>query len=69
MFAIDDGWLVVCETSVRLIPGGVQTSRLELADVVLEARWREPNLTVLDASHELVELAIADGQLAAKVAG
>lgn len=68
VFAIDAGWLVVCETSVRLINGGVETSRLELADVVLEARWRGPTLTVLDASHELVEIAIADGQLAAKVA-
>lgn len=67
VFAVDAGWLVVCETSVRLISDGQERSRLELADVVLEARWRGSKLAVLDAGHQLVEIAIRNGTLEAEV--
>ena len=67
VFTVDAGWLIVCETSVRLLLGGSEVSRLELADVVLEARWQGDKLRVLDAGHRLVEIAIVDGKLAAEV--
>ena len=68
VFAVDGCWLVVCEASVRLISDGQETSRLELADVVREARWRGPELAVLQASHQLVEIAIRERRPVSKLA-
>lgn len=67
VFVVDEGWLVVCETSVRLIREGQERSRVELPDMVLEARWRGSKLGVLDAGHQLVKIAIAGEELAAEV--
>ena len=69
VFAVDAGWLVVCETSVRLISEGQESSRVELADAVLEARWRGSKLAVLQASHQLAEIVITNGKLVGEVAG
>lgn len=35
-FRVDDGWLAVCETSVRRLVGNVETARVELGEVVDE---------------------------------
>lgn len=46
VFPVDNGWLLVCETSVRLVIDGTERSRLELPDVVGEARWDGERLRV-----------------------
>lgn len=66
VFLIEDGLLIVCESSIRLVRRLTEVARLELADVVLEARRRGDTITVLDASHQLIEVAITDGGLAAE---
>lgn len=48
VFHIDDGWLLVCETSVRRLVASVETSRLEF-DVVDFARWEDGVLRIRDA--------------------
>ena len=68
VFAVEAAWLIVCETSVRLFRDGAEVSRLELADVVVEARWHGTKLKVLDDGHRLVEIAVVNGELAAEVA-
>lgn len=45
-FKVESGWLLICETSLRLIVNGVETSRLELPDVVTSALWRDGLLGV-----------------------
>jgi hypothetical protein len=45
-FKVESGWLLVCETSLRLIVDGVETSRLELPDVVASALWKDALLGV-----------------------
>jgi hypothetical protein len=49
VFRIESGWLLVCETSVRLIAEKEETSRIELGDVVEQVRWESGNLVVEDA--------------------
>lgn len=49
VFAVDDGWLLVCETSVRLVRNGNEQARLELPEVVSEARIESGDLTVSEA--------------------
>ncbi len=39
VFRVDAGWLLVCETSLRLVLGGLETSRIDLPDVVTSVRW------------------------------
>lgn len=47
VFQVEHGWLLVCETSLRLIGGGcTELSRLELPDVVNEARWDGDQLSI-----------------------
>ncbi len=50
VFKIETGWLLVCETSVRLLIEQQETSRVELGDVINHARWDEGQLMVEDAS-------------------
>jgi len=63
VFAEDNGWLIVCETSVRLFEGLTEVSRLELGDVVVHARREHDTLRVLDASARLVDVIIANDKL------
>jgi len=48
VFRVDGGWLMVCETSVRRVLGGQQTDRIELGDVVVQVRWSQGVLHLLD---------------------
>lgn len=63
VFQIDQGWLLVCETSLRLIGGDVELSKLEMPDVVKEARWDQHQLLIEcdDGTH--VRVAVVDGQM------
>ncbi|GAB3700257.1 hypothetical protein [Mariniluteicoccus flavus] len=60
-FRVDDGWLVICETSVRRLVGVVETARVELGDVVEVARWEGGVLLVRDAGGEDLALRV-DGE-------
>lgn len=51
-FRVDDGWLAVCETSVRRLVGSVETARVELGEVVEVARWEGDVLLIRDAADE-----------------
>jgi hypothetical protein len=62
-FAVPDGWLLVCETSVRLVGGNGEVSRLELGEVLLAARWEASQLVVRDAAGDDVKVVISDGRL------
>lgn len=55
-----DGWVLVCETSVRRVHRGVQTARWELPEVAVRAVWRGDALAVLDEAGEEV-LLLVDG--------
>ncbi|NJL29141.1 MAG: hypothetical protein HC897_15290 [Thermoanaerobaculia bacterium] len=66
-FKVEGGWLLVCETSLRLIVDGVETSRLELPDVVTSALWRDGLLGVrCDDGSDITVAAIAGGLEVAK---
>ncbi len=62
-FLIPFGWLLVCETSVRLVVDDIEVSRLELGEVVLAARWEAPQLVIVDANGHDITIAISEGQL------
>lgn len=49
-FRVDDGWLAVCETSVRRLVDNVETSRVELGEVVEVVRWEGDVLFIRDAA-------------------
>ncbi len=49
-FAVAEGWILVCETSVRLVASGQEASRLEFGEVLLAARWQGSQLIVGDAN-------------------
>lgn len=49
VFKIDPGWLLVCETSVRLIIEHEETSRIEAGDVIERAQWTKGHLLIEDA--------------------
>ena len=63
VFRAENGWLLVCETSVRLIIGRDERSRVELGDVIERAYWSEGQLRVEDARGITVSLKVADGRL------
>lgn len=52
VFRVDAGWVLVCETSVRRVVRGSETSRLEFGDVLERASWDIHNLVVHDDSGE-----------------
>jgi len=63
VFKIENGWLLVCETSVRLIIGQDERSRVELGDVIERAHWREGQLHVEDARGITASMRVTDGGL------
>jgi hypothetical protein len=63
-FAVRGGWVLVCETSVRLIIEGQEASRLELGEVLLAARWEGSQLVVGDATGHDIKIVVSDGRLA-----
>ena len=63
MFKTENGWLLVCETSVRLIVGQEERSRVEFGDVIERAHWSDGQLHVEDARGITTSVKIADGRL------
>ncbi len=63
VFAVPEGWILVCETSVRLVVDGQEASRLEFGEVLLAARWEGSLLVVGDANGHDAMVAVAGGRL------
>lgn len=63
VFKTENGWLLVCETSVRLIVGQEDRSRVEFGDVIERAHWSDGQLHVEDARGITTSVKIADGRL------
>jgi hypothetical protein len=57
------GWLLVCETSVRLVIGQDERSRVELGDVIGRAYWSGGRLHVEDARGITTAMSVTGGQL------
>lgn len=67
-FKLDAGWLLVCETSVRLTVGGHEWARLEVGDVIEHASWRDPVLLVRDALGNEHRISVEGDRLSAQSA-
>jgi len=50
VFRRPGGWLLVCETSLRLVLGGQEVARLEYPDVLIEAYVEGDQVVLRDAS-------------------
>jgi hypothetical protein len=63
VFRVSAKWLVVCETSIRLISNGSETDRIELGDVVEVTRWDGDRLTVEDMRGSTISLGLHGDRL------
>lgn len=63
VFQVERGWLLVCETSLRLVGDGAELSRVEMPDVVNEARWDGDQLLIGCDDGTRVRAAVVAGQL------
>jgi len=63
-FAVADGWLLVCETSIRFFADGRLSSKLEFGEVLLAGRWEGPQLVVRDAAGRDIKVTVSEGHLA-----
>ena len=63
VFGLGGRWLLVCESSLRLVgDSGVEWSRLEMPDVVTDARWVEGRLSVYCADESRFDvIVVGDG--------
>jgi len=65
VFRVGAGWLLVCETSIRLVLDDAERSRLELPDVFADVRWSGRHLLVRCVNEASVRVAVAVGELEA----
>lgn len=64
VFAVAEGWLMVCETSARFVSDGQVVSRLDFGEVLLAARWEGSHLVVRDADGHDIKVVVDEGRLA-----
>jgi hypothetical protein len=64
VFRTTAGWFLVCETSVRLLVGQDERSRVEFGDVIERADWDGGQLRVEEAGGRSTSIAVRDGRLA-----
>jgi hypothetical protein len=64
IFNIEAGWVLVCETSVRLITGQDHASRVDFADTVERAWWTGESLQIEDAQGTVTAITVTDNRLA-----
>lgn len=62
VFRTEAGWVLVCQTSVRLVTGR-EISRIELADTVRRAWWTGAALQIEDARGPTTALTVAPDRL------
>jgi hypothetical protein len=65
VFHAEAGWVLVCETSVRLIASQDQASRIDLADTVERAWWTGETLQIQDASGTVTAITVSGHRLVA----
>ena len=63
VFGTEAGWVLVCETSVRLVTSREEISRVELGDTVRRAWWTGAGLQVEDARGTATALTVAGDRL------
>jgi hypothetical protein len=63
VFGTAAGWVLVCETSVRLITGQDQAARIDLADTIERAWWTGETLQILDARGTLTAITVTGDRL------
>lgn len=63
VFRRPSGWLLVCETSVRLVLGGREVARLEYPEVLIEAAIQDEQVVLRDASGSASRVAITSAGL------
>jgi|HubBroStandDraft_4_1064222.scaffolds.fasta_scaffold399983_2 hypothetical protein len=63
VFRTEAGWLLVCETSVRLIIDQEEASRVEVGDVIERARWNGCQLLIEDARGMTTPIDATGGRL------
>lgn len=61
MFGTMTGWVLVCESSVRLITGQDRAARIDLADTI---EWTGETLQILDARGTLTAITVTGDRLA-----
>ena len=57
-FAVADGWLLVCETSIRYFADGELAAKLDFGEVLQAGRWEGPRLVVQDAAGRDIKVVI-----------
>lgn len=65
VFRAREDWILVCETSVQLHAVEREASRIELGDVIQEARWDGALLVLRDDSGTTISVEAGDGRLTA----
>jgi hypothetical protein len=63
VFRTEAGWVLVCETSVRLITGQDQAARIDLADTIERAWWTGGTLQVQDARGTVTAVTVTGDRL------
>ena len=64
VFKVEQGWLLVCETSVRLASDeGREVDRIELGDVAEMAHWEGETLVIDDARGLVLTIRLSNGRL------
>ncbi|MCP4307571.1 MAG: hypothetical protein GY788_22405 [bacterium] len=63
VFGVPEGWILVCETSVRLVADGQEVSRVELGEVLMAARWEDSRLVARDVNGHEIVVVVSDGRL------
>ena len=64
VFRTGTGWVLVCETSVRMITSQDQAARLDLADTVERAWWTGETLQIQDARGTGTAITVTGNRLA-----
>lgn len=65
VFSLAEGWLLICESSVRLLVEQQEVSRLETGEVLVSARWEGAYLVVGDTTGGQMKIRIIQGRLVA----
>jgi hypothetical protein len=69
VFRVAAGWVLVCETSVRLVACQEEISRIELADLAERIWWAAGELQIEDASGMTATITVTGGRLAVATPG
>jgi hypothetical protein len=62
-YSVGDGWLLVCEVSIRLFADGREVSRFAAGEVLMAARWEGAVLVVEDFNGNMIKARIREGRL------